>query len=958
MSGIIIQGEVEMDYKLIQKADKELVYFGVYNTAVELADAGDVLCSVRQKFFESGKRQKNRSTFNVAGEVVRASYTIESGRPLKWKKLIGSRLAERVTIKEKNYYVESLDAERRIFKKAFFDYKHNWIYTEYFLSDNKTTPDCTFAPYTDGNKPAIIIKQGGNTFDTLYPFEVTLDKELTEKLNEAAGEPRVLCRTSCGTFYFCTKSEAQYRQKALETLLSEKDAQENSINEDELIEPGFEVDTSAFEQDDRQNEITSAAADSIPDIPASSDSKEPDIDDILDDKYESRISEDTQTDIPDEAYKNNESDLNQSAIINEAAEPAAADTEIPQTQPDIKASAEGNEEENRMPVQEFSFTDDSESLYEESNTGEEAAYSTEQGELCAFSGQCPYENVDKLIIESGGRQYFYFGDTVGDKRHGFGRTTMFDGKTAYEGSYKDDRREGFGTYYFKSGKLCYAGGWKNNKREGLGAAFSSSDGSIFVGKWHENEPCSVGASFDRDGRLIYAGKTTGSKRSGAGITYSAESDTFFVGKYKDGEFLGSGTQFDSDGNMLYTGSFSGGMRNGEGVSYNKDGSVRYKGLWKNDLYHGQGVLYLEDGCTLHGSFRTGRADGNCTLRDASGRIIYTGGYSSDLYNGAGRLYSEDGGYAEGRFTDGEPSGVFNEYDASGALVYCGEWTDMQRNGKGVEYRNGVKLYEGDFSSGFWNGKGKLFEDGELVYTGSFISGKVSGFGTEVDGDEVVYTGMWESGSYNGCGVLYECGEPRFAGCFRDGKREGRINEIAGGRIIKKCIFENDELTYMCEYSEDGSILYYGNVSAGQRSGMGCSFNSSCEKEFEGIFRKGKPEKAMSVFYRELEALPQCSELSGTDYEKYSNSPEYAVELSYCGGIYTGQIHLGKPEGRGTMLYFDHRYTGMFSNGEPCGSGVIYMRDGSEIVGSFSPEPTSSCETLIFTNLTYYRTDNQ
>ena len=34
MSGIIIQGEVEMDYKLIQKADKELVYFGVYNTAV------------------------------------------------------------------------------------------------------------------------------------------------------------------------------------------------------------------------------------------------------------------------------------------------------------------------------------------------------------------------------------------------------------------------------------------------------------------------------------------------------------------------------------------------------------------------------------------------------------------------------------------------------------------------------------------------------------------------------------------------------------------------------------------------------------------------------------------------------------------------------------------------------------------------------------------------------------
>ena len=955
-----MQGEVEMDYTLIQKADKELIYFGVYNTAVELADAGDVLCSVRQKFFESGKRQKNRSTFNVAGEVIRASYTLEDGRPLKWKKLVGSRIAERVTIREKNYYVESLDAERRVFKKAFFDYKHNWIYTEYFLSDDKNTPDCTFAPYTDGNKPAIIIKQGSNTFETLYPFEVSLDRELTEKLNEAAGEPRVLCRTSSGTFYFCTRLEAQDRQKALDRLLSEKDSQENSFNEDELIEPGFEIDSSAFEQDDDEKDFPVInETDVISESPVSDESKDYVIDDIIDNGSDNLISE-VSTDVAsintDDISDNNDSGKdNQPAFIVEVPENSQINNESSQAQPVIDDA--GDKYEDTMPVQEFSFTDDNDSLYEESNTGEEAAYSTEQGELCAFSGQCPYENVDKLIIESGGRQYFYFGDTDGDRRHGFGRTTMFDGKTAYEGSYKDDKRDGFGTYYFKSGKLCYAGSWKNNKREGLGAAFSSADGSIFVGKWHENEPCSVGASFDREGRLIYAGKTTGSKRSGAGITYSAESDTFFVGKYKDGEFLGSGTQFDSDGNMLYTGSFSGGMRNGEGVSYNKDGSVKYKGIWKNDLYHGEGILYLEDGCTLHGSFRRGKADGNCTLRDSSGRVIYTGGYSSDLYNGAGRLYCDDGGYAEGRFTDGEPAGVFNEYNASGNLVYCGEWTDMQRNGKGVEYKNGIKVYEGDFSNGIWNGKGKLFENGELVYTGSFIHGKVSGFGTELDGDDVVYTGMWEEGSYNGCGVLYECGEPRFAGCFKDGKREGRINEIAGGRIVRKCIFENDELTYMCEYSEDGSILYYGNVSSGKRSGMGCSFNSSCEKEFEGIFRKGKPEKAMSVFYKELEDLPECSELAETDYQKYSHAPEYAVELSYCGGIYTGQIHLGKPDGRGTMLYFDHRYTGMFSNGEPCGSGVIYMRDGSEIVGRFSPEPTSSCETLIFTNLTYYRTDN-
>ena len=89
-----------MEYTLIRKADKNMIYYGVYHTAAELADEGDVLCSIRKKYFETGIKQKNRSTFNISGEIIRAAYTIEKGKPLKWKKLIGSRLCERVTIKE------------------------------------------------------------------------------------------------------------------------------------------------------------------------------------------------------------------------------------------------------------------------------------------------------------------------------------------------------------------------------------------------------------------------------------------------------------------------------------------------------------------------------------------------------------------------------------------------------------------------------------------------------------------------------------------------------------------------------------------------------------------------------------------------------------------------------------------------------------------------------------------
>ena len=38
-----------MDYTLIQKADKNMIYYGIYHTSAELADEGDILCSVRKK---------------------------------------------------------------------------------------------------------------------------------------------------------------------------------------------------------------------------------------------------------------------------------------------------------------------------------------------------------------------------------------------------------------------------------------------------------------------------------------------------------------------------------------------------------------------------------------------------------------------------------------------------------------------------------------------------------------------------------------------------------------------------------------------------------------------------------------------------------------------------------------------------------------------------------------------
>ncbi|MDP4120787.1 MAG: hypothetical protein Q8876_07020, partial [Bacillota bacterium] len=117
------------------------------------------------------------------------------------------------------------------------------------------------------------------------------------------------------------------------------------------------------------------------------------------------------------------------------------------------------------------------------------------------------KNVDEesyaKIIESAGDKFYYYGEVDEDgNRKGYGRTSMENGRTAYEGEYFDDKRNGFGTFYFRSGKICYVGDWKSNRKNGTGVSFDPNDGSIQVGKWENGELVSEIAKFDKDGNII------------------------------------------------------------------------------------------------------------------------------------------------------------------------------------------------------------------------------------------------------------------------------------------------------------------------------------------------------------------------------------------------------------------------------------------------------------------------
>ena len=149
------------------------------------------------------------------------------------------------------------------------------------------------------------------------------------------------------------------------------------------------------------------------------------------------------------------------------------------------------------------------------------------------------ETEPDLVIESASESYRYFGSVGADgKRDGRGRTVTPQGKTAYEGGYKDDRREGFGVFYYKSGSINYVGSWEDNARNGFGIGFRGSDGCAHIGCWADNFPEGIGARFDGGGKFLFLGKYVDGKKQGKGITLD-DDGSFVVSVFRDDEVVAS-----------------------------------------------------------------------------------------------------------------------------------------------------------------------------------------------------------------------------------------------------------------------------------------------------------------------------------------------------------------------------------------------------------------------------------
>lgn len=560
---------------------------------------------------------------------------------------------------------------------------------------------------------------------------------------------------------------------------------------------------------------------------------------------------------------------------------------------------------------------------------------------------------DKVLPLSGKEKCFYYGalDENG-ARTGLGRTQTFQGKTLYDGTYKNDMRNGFGVYYFKTGRISYLGNWKDNKRDGFGIAFRPTDGSVHVGVFENDAPRGTAARFDKEGNLVYAGSWKDGVKTGAGITV-APNGALQISAWKDGKQQNTGALLDMYGAVYYSGGLKNGKKEGKGTLFAADGALVYTGMFKNDAFEGQGRLFLEDGGSIAGTFVNGKVNGKACKYTENGTLVYDGMWKDGLPNGDGALYAADGSKMQGSFIQGKAAGCFSCFSKDGRLCYKGTLADGLYDGQGVLYEEDKPVYDGAFACGEKCGMGRLFEDGACVYMGMFAHGLPNGYGQRFENGQRIYCGFFQDGLYHGQGVLFEKDRPKYAGSFSAGKMHGRINRVSDGHIIEECIYQQGKCIYMRSYTLDGALLYEGNIKDGMREGMGCAFTEFGEKSFEGIFKYNEPFKSMKVIVKKLEPLARCEKLKNTEYESCRTAPAFAVEEPVGGGIYSGMLgERGVPHGKGTMLYPDHRYTGFFEDGAPRGMGVIYFGDGRELRARFVKAPATGGARAVFSTVTY------
>ena len=181
------------------------------------------LCELRRKFFENGKKkQKYNSKSSMLGYPEKIKGRIKK-HDLKWKKTAGTVVKEEAFCISKNFVVVIRDLGGSIISKITYNRDMLWIKTEYFRTDNYTTPHTILKPRDTENSIELFtynFEKARYSSVILYPAPYKADTPEQSIINAKHGDEFVILSSDRGSFCYCPEAEQQARLKTAKEMES------------------------------------------------------------------------------------------------------------------------------------------------------------------------------------------------------------------------------------------------------------------------------------------------------------------------------------------------------------------------------------------------------------------------------------------------------------------------------------------------------------------------------------------------------------------------------------------------------------------------------------------------------------------------------------------------------------------------------------------------------------------
>lgn len=560
-----------------------IIYGMSFNSFIPYSVKDDILSKIRKNFFEHNKRQSDKIVQNFNDFTIKYTYNLEKNKPMKWVVQKNKKtIEESVIVSINSYEIRTYNDEGKQVSSIEFSNDHTIKTVTFALDDETVVVSCGTngdepvlyyrGQSLNADLHLLEINEDDEVLEILaernpYITVTALtnrgvvyfgtDEEIRSVKREVERAKTIIADRNAPKVYNTPEDrETGFNFKDNDFNLKKNMNQTFDISKSEYFDFNEEDNPSVFDdvEDSSSLDLENIALDNEDTVGVESISAK--IDDALENTVEPEETTTTEENIEDnieinetvvdeekeevETSENTDEQSNIEEITDdtndEKTEDITGETDVAEETENTAVEenqVEENPTEQQEIVEENSIDDDTkvapnftneEILREVLNAMMNNSKENEPPKVVTSVNETPqaerFEKNADLIINSGNEKYCYYGDINDDcMRDGYGRTEMSNGKTAYEGNYKNNKRNGFGSFYYKNGGLCYTGEWKDNKRNGFGVGVRSSDGSFHAGTWNNNKPEGVGARFDKYGKLSYIANFKNGKESGLCVEY-------------------------------------------------------------------------------------------------------------------------------------------------------------------------------------------------------------------------------------------------------------------------------------------------------------------------------------------------------------------------------------------------------------------------------------------------------